>query len=131
MESETSGQGSGLSVAGIAILALAFVITFLLKQCIFGAILAIISAILATAGYIESKRTGGPGKISIAILLIALAGMIVHIAWIASGPAMDKSGKETEILIDTMEREKGDDEDKGKILEELEEKAEELEGGGG
>lgn len=130
MERDTSSQGSGLSVAGLILLAVAFVVTFMLKQLIFGVILAVVATILSSAGYMETRRTGGQIKLALVILLISLAGTIIHIAWIVSGPSTGKGGAETEILLDTLDKGKGEDQDKGKIMKELEEKVEELEDGG-
>jgi len=126
MSKENTSQGFGLALTGFALLAGAFFVTFYLKQCIFGSIIAVISAVLATAGFIEARRAGGPRKFTLSILIITWLGAIFSIIWTVSGSTR------TETINIPVEEERIIQEetevDKEKKLEELEEKMEELEG---
>jgi thiol:disulfide interchange protein len=125
MGKENTNQGFGLAITGLALLAAAFLVTFYLKQCIFGAIIAVISAILGTAAFIEARRARGPKQLALTILIITWLGAIFSIVWTASGTKrMDKSVSEveTETVIETET-----EIDKEQKLKELEEKMEQLE----
>lgn len=124
MSKKNTGQGFGLAVIGLILLAAAFFITFYGKKCILGTIIAVVSATLSTAAYIEARRGGGPRKFTLSILLIAWLGAIFSIIWTASG---SKRVEKMNVPVQEVAPEVENEIDKEKKLEELEEKAEELE----
>jgi predicted PurR-regulated permease PerM len=125
MNKENTGQGFGLAVVGLVLLAAAFIISFYMKKCIPGTIIAIVAAILSTFAFVEARKGGGPRRFALTILIITWLGALFNIVWTAS------SSSRVEIIDVPIDREIIIEEenqiDKEKKLKELEEKAQQLE----
>lgn len=127
MNKENTGQGFGLAVVSLILLAAAFLIIFYMKKCIPGTIIAIVAGTLSTFAYIEARRGGGPRKFALTILIITWLGAIFSIVWTASGSSRIEKidiPMEDEVVIEEDNRV-----DKEKKMEELEKKAQQLEQG--
>ncbi|MGC9343661.1 MAG: hypothetical protein ACP5E3_13235 [Bacteroidales bacterium] len=125
MNKENTGQGFGLAVVSLVLLAAAFIISFYLKKCIPGTIIAIVAATLSTFAYIEARRGGGPRRFALTILIIAWLGALFNIVWTASSSSRVEKIDipiDSEIII-----EEENQVDKEKKLRELEKKAQQLE----
>lgn len=127
MQKNNTTHGFGLSVFSLFLLAVAFLLTIYLDKCIIASIIAFLSAILATAAYIESRKANGPRKTILVILIIAIFGTIFSFLRTAS---ISREQEKQEQIID-IESEKDETKtDKAEKLKELEEKIEELESNG-
>ncbi len=129
MSKENSTQGFGLAILSLLLLAVAFVVTFYMKNFILGSIIAIISAIMAFAAFFEARRAGGPKRLALTILIITILG--AGFSLIRTISSTQQSTDETIIIEPPESPDESDEVDSEKKLRELEEKAEELEGDSG
>ena len=124
MQKERSTQGFGLALFSLVLLAGAFVLSVYLDKCIIDPIIAFLSAILATAAFIESRRANGPKRTTLIILIITILGTIFSFFRTASVTS-EKNTQEQ--IIERKEQIDEDSPDKAEKMKELEEKIEELE----
>ncbi len=124
MKKENSTQGFGLAVASIVILAVAFIIIFFLQNQILATIIALFSAIIAAAAYIEARRANGPRKFTLTCLIIAILGAFFAFLYTGTDKIPGPVKKAPEEIVVPPDPDVPDPDGK---LDELQEKAEELE----
>lgn len=120
MKKNKTTQGFGLAVFSLTLIGISFIGILSLEKCVIANIISILSVILATAAFFESRRARGPVKFTITALIISILGMLLVFSWTGTMKEfkfLPREPEKFEIIIDSNKN------DALKMIE----KAEELE----
>ena len=123
MSNDKSSHGFGLGVFGLLLLATALLVMYYVSNPVFAALLGLLSAITASAAYLEARRANGPKKFAITVLLLAILGTFL----ILVKAGLSESSDHVEIIENKQEELFLDQDNKDKRAEDLEKKLEKLE----
>lgn len=128
MNRERSNQGFGLAVFSIVLLALAFLTTFYFFNALVSSIIAILSAIMATAAYFEARRADGPRTFALTILMITIIGTFIILIWSGTRSRYPLDEEPPQVIMAPDETAPSTDTEQSKKLNQMEKTIEKLEG---